>query len=524
MSSTSPPTLPERVSESNDVVDEVLDLPPLPPINPKSLSSVPLTYSLDDSLSTITIIRQLETYSSPLMNEASDLFTINAFGQDNVKSKLVTIKLNESNDISEEDIDFWYSYIEDYSNQLIRDKRIEELERHIGSGIPNNLRSLVYLKTLQVRYKLNKETYNTLLKKANNSQTSKNQQVYIDSLAIDSNLKEVLTIFNYYTNEVITPRAAKLEAINSETASNAFESNNNLPPNNFVICVSKLVAEIPNLLNEEVLFLLLKFNKLFINLIKDEFFYKANRSLEDLCPKVFSYITKQGINLTTFYKKTLFSFFNNQIPNSEILFILLDFIVIEGFDFIHRLLVAVFNANESYIMTLDGDDLNEFLNSSHFFDALSRQEEKVDISSVLKYEPDIIKYENEFHLLHANSLNNNNNELTNLKEVNDDLIIKINELKQQLENLKNTHSEILNQGDEHYKELQGKEKEKIELTAVKDELVEKYEHLSMKENVKNTIKANKEFATRNADLETQISAMKKKIEEKKTKLAKYSTK
>mmetsp|Transcript_8428 Transcript_8428/g.10274 ORF Transcript_8428/g.10274 Transcript_8428/m.10274 type:complete len:525 (+) Transcript_8428:56-1630(+) len=524
MSSTSLPPLPERKSESENVLDGVLDLPALPPRNPKSLASVPLTYTLSDSLSTVTIIRQLETYSSPLMNEASDLFTINSVSQDNVKSKLDTIKLNKSDNDSEEDMDFWCTYIEDYSNQLVRDKRIEELERHILNGIPDNIRSLVYLKTLQVRYKLNKETYNTLLKKANNSQTTKNQQVYIDSLAIDSNLKEVLTIFNYYTNEVITPRAAKLEAINNETANNGFESNKNLPPNNFVICVSKLVAAIPNLQNEEMLFLLLKFNKLFINLIKDEFFYKANRSLEDLCPELFVYITKQGINLTTFYKKALFSFFNNQILDTGILFTLLDFIVIEGFDFIHRLLVAVFKANESYIMTLDGNELNEFLNSSKFFDAMSRLEERVEISSVLKYEPEIIKYENEFHLLHANSLNNNNNELTNLKEVNDDLIIKINELRQQLENLKNTHSEILNQGDEHYKELQEKEKEKTELTALKDELVEKYEHLSMKENVKNTTKVNKEFATRNSDLEAQISAIKKKIEEKNAKLAKYSTK
>lgn len=523
MSSSSPPPLPERHTEAQVLPDETSTLPPLPSRNAKVTSSIPLAYTLNDSLSTITIIRQLETYSSPAMNEVSDLFIADTIGQDNVKSKLNSYKQEASSDTPEKELEFWSTFIEDYSNQLIRDRKVDELETHIASGIPECLRSLVYLKAFQVKHKLNKDNYNSLLKKAKNSQTSKNQQIYIDSLAIDNNLKEILSVFNYYTNEVVSPRAAKFEAINNETAADTFESVSNLPPNNFVICVSKLVALIPNLSNEEILLLLFKFNKLFINLIKDEFFYKANRTLEDSAPESFVHISKQGINLTTFYKKTLFSFFNNQIIRNEVLFTILDFIVIEGFDFIHRLLVAVFKSNEEYIMSLDGDELNEFLNSSQFFDALSDEGGRLKVSSILKFEPEIIKYENEYHLLHANSLNNNNNELTNLKEVNDDLIIKINELKQQLENLKTTHSEILNQGDDHYKQLQEMQQKKTELTSLKDELIEKYEHLSMKENVKNTTKANKEFATRNAELEKQISESKKRIEEKSAKLAKYST-
>ena len=52
-----------------------------------------------------------------------------------------------------------------------------------------------------------------------------------------------------------------------------------------------------------------------------------------------------------------------------------------------------------------------------------------DFKEVLAEEPLLIQYENEFYLINANSMSNNSNELTNLKEVNDELVVKINDLK-----------------------------------------------------------------------------------------------
>ncbi|ODV67450.1 hypothetical protein HYPBUDRAFT_136662 [Hyphopichia burtonii NRRL Y-1933] len=479
-----------------------------------------LSFTLEDNISTISVIRQQELYSMPILNESSDIFSNNTISNDNLKSKLENIKETLGEEQLEDDnLKFWYELIEDYSNQILRERRIDELEQHLIEGIPESLRSLVYLKTLQVRYKLEPSGYENLLKRANSSSSTKNQELFLESLPVDADLKEVLKIFNYYTNEVII-NTTKLEAINNDPGATPLEGDTeDLPPNNFVIHLSKLISSLPNISKEELLSLLLKFNKLFVNLIKDEFFYKVNRSLEDLASDVFLHLSKQGINLINFYKKILFNFFNEQIENTTLLYKILDFVVFQGFDFIPRVLVTVFATNGERILSLQGTELNNFLSSKHFFSVIN----EADIPLILKIEPQIIKFENEYHLLHANSLNRNNNELTNLKSVNDDLIIKINDLKQQLNNLSITHTEILEQSKQFNDQLKGAGQEKQLLTQLKDELQEKYENLTMKENLKNTINANKDFSARNTELESQIADLKKSIEDKTSKLAKYST-
>lgn len=514
----SPATANEAKFDQSINVDRVPELPERPTHPNTTYPNLPLTYTLDDNISTISIVRQQDTYSLPTLNESSDLFSNNSINYENLKTKLNSIKETIGNDSSNKSLQFWYDMIGDYSNQMIKDNRIEEIESNLVEGIPESVRALVYMKTLQVRFKLDSTGYENLLRKANQSVTAKSQQLFIDSLAVDESLKEILRIFNYYTNEVII-NTTRLEAINNDTGIAPFDnSTDNLPPNNFVIHISKLISNIPNLNREELLSLLLKFNKLFVSLIKDEFFYKTNRSMEDLIPEVFTHITKQGINLINFYKKILFNFFNEQIEDVALLYKILDFVVFEGFDFIPRVLVAAFKENSEKLLSLEGDEVIKFLDSKELFKVIKEQ----DIAKILKIEPQIIKYENEYHLLHANSLNSNNNELTNLKEVNDDLIIKINELKQQLNSVRTTHSEILDQSGQFNTQLQDAKKTKLELTTLRDELQEKYGNLTMKENLKNTINANKDFSSRNSELEKNIAELKQIIDDKNNKLAKYN--
>ena len=49
---------------------------------------------------------------------------------------------------------FWID-MNDYSSLILLPKRINKLEEEILTGIPLNIRYLVYLKTLLVRQKLN---------------------------------------------------------------------------------------------------------------------------------------------------------------------------------------------------------------------------------------------------------------------------------------------------------------------------------------------------------------------------------
>lgn len=500
----------EDVDADTASEDKVPPLPQRPPVPAKPVVNLPLTFTLTDNLSTISTIRQQELYTLPMMNESSD-----AFANNTVKSEVVTLKLAKLKEVTtfDENGEFWIHVIEDDANQLIREKKISELEAHLIEGIPQDLRSLVYLKVLQVRFKLDQHGYENLLKNASGS--SKNHALFIDSLAIDGGLKEILKIFNYYTNEV-TRNSTRLEAINNNNGT--LTSGDDLPPTSFVIHISKLIYSIASLTKEEILTILLRFNKIFASLIKEEFFYKTNRAFEDLLPEEFLHITKQGIILTNVYKKNLFTFFDESIEDITILLKLLDFFVFQGFDFVLRVLVAQFKKNSEKILSLEGDELNSYLISKEFFSDFTTS----DFNLVLSVEAEVIKYENEYHLMHANSLNGNNHELANLKEVNDDLLIKINELKQQLENLRTTHTEILQQSEDYKKQLTIADNEQQRLIGIRDELQEKHGNLTMKENLKNTINANKDFSTRNAELENQINELKKNIEVKRGKLARYA--
>ena len=78
----------------------------------------------------------------------------------------------------------------DYSSLILLPKRINKLEEEILTGIPLNIRYLVYLKTLLVRQKLNsRETFSSLLTKSRQLRDE-----YIESLAVDSRVREILIV------------------------------------------------------------------------------------------------------------------------------------------------------------------------------------------------------------------------------------------------------------------------------------------------------------------------------------------
>lgn len=467
-----------------------------PPLPPKDS----LSYSLSDSLSKVCVVRQQEACGLPALNEAGDVFGT----ETDLKAKLEKIAPEDT-----PSYEFFSELVTDYSNQIIRENRLDELEKHLVGGIPGPLRLLVYLKTLQVRFQADSTTYDALLAKARSSRGEKD--VFIESLSAEPELKETLRVFNFYVNEA--------GSRSRPVSDGSYEAKDDqLPPNSFVIHVSQLASELPGVSREELLALLLKLNRLFAALVKDEFLYKANRCLEDLVPAVFMHATTQGINMTDFFKRVLFTFFGDQAER-QLLHRVLDFLVVEGFDFLVRFLVAVFKKREQHILGLSGDEFAAYLSSVDLFLALVAKE---ILPEALQALPNVIKYENEYHLLQANLLNGNHNELTNLKEVNDDLVIKIHELKQQLHSLKSTHTEILDQSGTFSSQLDDAQLAKKDLTAKRDDLQAVYEHLTMKENLQNTIKANKDFSARNAELETSIAEMKKHIEEKQAKLAKYA--
>lgn len=518
---------PIEHTESQNQEESKSTPPPLPPKDKLYISAATelgnqaITFSVTDNVSRISVVRQVEFYSSPQLNEVSDIFVNNSIGSDTIKSRIDQIKQDDN--LSDE-LKYWIRYVEDYSNEFLRKENgIKELEENILKGIPDSIRALVYLKTLQVRFKLNpKEGFASLLTRAKHSNSNKDQ--FLEKLSLDNNSKEVLMVLNYYVNDLTNNNnSTALDSIPSEELKNENQvdssaGSNKLPFNKSLIHIAKYLSSVSAYSQEDVLYILLKFNKLFLNLIKDEFFYKVNRTLEEELPEEFKHIAVQGINLNIFYKSLVSNFFEDIWSQEECVKIL-DFVVFEGFDFILRLIVWAFSENKQKVGQLEGDDLLRFIHSREFLSDLA-----LDFPGILSQEPQIIKYENEFHLIHANSLNNNTNELTNLKEINEELLIKVNELKNGIDNLQTTYNEILGQSEQYTTELQKAKEENEDLSNVKEELQLKYENLTMKENLKNTIKANKDFSQRNKELEEQIEEVRSSIEKKRGKLDKLAPK
>ncbi|KAF6072729.1 hypothetical protein FOB64_000736 [Candida albicans] len=473
--SSPPPPLPARksldsISIETEISKKLPDLPSAANANQR------ISFDLNDSVSQISAVRQWEIYTSLQLNETSDIFVNNAIGQNTIRTKL--------NELKDDHTKFWID-MNDYSSSILLPKRINKLEEEILTGIPSNIR----------------ETFSSLLTKSRQLRDE-----YIESLAVDSRVREILIVFNYYVNEITN---SKFE-IESDENSELMQ----LPISRFIINVCILLGTFPEASQEDVLYLLLKFNKLYTCLNKDEFFYKVSRSLEEGLADIFKHISVQGINLNSLFRSILVQLFSSELLDEEVCLRVLDFVVFEGFDFVLRSILYLFRKNLEKIQELDGDALLQFLNSPEFCQV------EFDFKEVLAEEPSLIQYENEFYLINANSMSNNSNELTNLKEVNDELVVKINDLKRKIDSLQATHSEISDQSEQYTKDLSEAEIENQKLLKRQAELQEKYQNLTMAENLSNTIKANQEFSQRNFELESQIKNLQNSIEEKNAKLAK----
>ncbi|KAL7665751.1 Rab-GAP TBC domain-containing protein [[Candida] zeylanoides] len=441
-----------------------------------------LTYSLDDSLSTISVCRQLEGYFAPSMNENSDLF---ASAPPEAPPAAPTGAAADDADAA-----FWTHYLRN-SDELLRTRQVGALEAQLARGIPSSLRGAVYARTMQVRHKFSqRDSFDALVKKANGEAA----QAFSDSVGgLDSSLRDVLRAVHYYLTAKSEGAAAG--------------------PSAAIARIAKVVRDHSEADNETLFFLLLKFHRLFGSLKRDEFVYKVMRSLELTADTeaAFLHLSKQGINLQPVLKRAVTVFF----ASPELTVQTLDFVVFEGFDFVIRVLVSVF-ASLAPQLSGGADEDNELLHSRLLT-------APTDFGYVLSFAPDLIKFENEFHLLHANSLNNNNNELINLQEVNDELAAKIEGLRVQIRDLNETHNEIIEQSRAYQSQLEAALRQRDEATRQRDALRDKYAHLSMKENVRNTTQANEDFAKRSADLEAQIAQLKSSMEQKRAKLVKMKS-
>ncbi|KAI5968426.1 hypothetical protein KGF57_000120 [Candida theae] len=388
---------------------------------------------------------------------------------------------------------FWNKILRDYSNQWVTRHEVDKVETEILKGIPSEYRAPVYLKTLQVRYKFTQNnTFDELLR-----QSTKLREETVSKLSKEQEVVELVSLV--------------LVVLEGSEASASFA--NDVAITRYLVSCAELLAVVPNFSREQRFFVLFKLYKSYSLVKQEEFVYKINRALEDKLGS-FKHLVSQGVNLSAYYKKLVPELIYGMFGREEASFRIFDLIVFEGFDFLLRLIAWAFLKNDNKLASLSGDELLTFMQSQEFLS------EPIDFGKILKLELPLITYENEFYLMEANSLSNNTNELRNLSEVHDELLLKIDSMKVQIKELQSTHTEISQQSEEYNENLMDAEVKRKDLIAEKERLQKKYEHLTMKENLANTIKANEEFSQRNVELQHQIEALKKSIGDKKHRLSK----
>lgn len=457
-----------------------------PTLPPKSTLRIHTLAEGSDNLSVATRLtsRQSELYSSTSMNMHAEIL-----------ANMPILIGERVDDISEKD-SFWNDVLLESGFQYFSQHEAEKIENALSAGIPAGVRAVYYLKVMQISAIMDPTMYNGFLKKAKLAHWEGSQ---IEWETYSEALRESLQVFHYCVLEILKPSSLE----------------NNHRTFRFIASVALRLTEIPELSKPEILAILIKFHALLNSLSKEEFCYKASRSLEDITSKLFGHIVKQGIDLSEFFKKVLLGTLVTDL-SKEISNRIMDLLVLEGFDYLHRVIIALFQQEEKSIFALNGDALYEHVFSAEFTGNIQLG----TLERALLVSPALVKYENEFSLLSVNAISGNECELANLKELHEDLQTQLHDMKRKTQLLSKTEAEIVEQSNELKAELKGAQLEKYALASQANKLRARYAQLTMNENLTNLVNANKEISAENKDLESRIALLEKDISAKSVKLKK----
>lgn len=456
----------------------------------ENVAGAKLGYNLTSTAATMLFQRQANLFRSPGMNLSSDVYTSNSV---DIADKIDSLCKST----------IWLELVEDFNNDFVTQGRAQEVEQAILEGLPENMRAAVYLKVANVISSMEHKSYISMLKKARSSLPEETKALLLGT-GFPEELQEILVALSFC-----------LSASANNTNSTNSDDKPDFLPNSFVLHLSAVIYGIPKLNDQETLALLLKFDRLYGRLHRDEFYYKLSRTIEDVSGDVFLHMAKQGINIHEVTKMLLHSIFS-VLAETEVLTTIVDFILFEGLDYFLRLFGAVFLEQKDDLLSLEGDELNSYLWSTTVLQKITTDTLRVST----EVEPKMVKYENEFHLMSANAISGNYNELSNLKEANDDLKFKIMEFKAKSQNLKVTQKEILEQSSDYNRRVEEAIRKKEQLSGEVGQLQEKYANLTMRENLRNTIQANKDISRGNQELEEQIAELEAKVAATRAKLEK----
>lgn len=420
----------------------------------------------NDDILHIILNRQFDSYLLPFISGMDHTVENRTINDSTINFQSNVVK-------NDENLHFWINFLMSVRSSFIKNLDIQKFIENLFIGLPNDLRGLIYIKVLNVDKKfINKNNFNHFLKLFKTSDLNGTHCYYIDNLDLSSKSKDILKVFHFCLKKFI--RVISLETHRYSNPVNFIKNNVHLDlsPNNFIINFCNILSTNLNLSEDDVCFILFKFNKILTSLNLEEMFYKINRSLENSNKSIYQHITSQDINLNEFYNNFLYNFLSINYFDEKILLKIADCFIFFGFELVLYILTWLINENSDEIMMLKNKDLKNYLNSKKFYN-----KKTLDLNQVLKQDSKLTKYENELFLNNFNFFSENYNQLYHLKKINNDLNIKISQMKQNLLFQNNECDLILNNNKKIAYELN---------TAMieKQNLIQLHETFSKKLNLK----------------------------------------
>ncbi|CCH44876.1 GTPase-activating protein [Wickerhamomyces ciferrii] len=452
----------------------------------------------------------------------------------------------EDSEIHKIDWPFWTQVVNDYTGTAKSDPA--KLAKHLSGGIPKQIRGIVW----QLVANSNPKEFETIFEnlKTQTSQYEKSitkdlsRTTFIQDFGLDvDSLFQIIKSYSIQDSEVGYTQGMAFLTVPLLINMNELESFTLLNKLMFGYNIRSLyLPDMPGLHLK---------------------LYQFDRLIEDLLPNLHTHLLRQGVRSSMYASQWFLTFFAYKFPIEFVLRIF-DIIITEGFESILKFAVAIVQANESKLLTLQFDDLLEFLKENLFSAYLINNNETNDVdddvdsiqggaggfftkkkqtpapaitvdsydvdrfvedATNVKILPITIKiYEDEYQEIHRLE-KERQEEVEELRLKNNQLRKEIKKIESSYTLLNREHVQIANEMINGRVTLATLEDENKDLKEQNQNLRDRIKNLQAKEEVaipsnleddlKITMERNLEVMTKNEELDNQVQQLLQEIEELK---------
>lgn len=264
----------------------------------------------------------------------------------------------------------------------------------------------------------------------------------------------------------------------------------------------------------EVFQLVVRLDKVYLQLVVEAWVFKLGRLWEDKYPEEYQQVVTAG--LSSWHKKVVsLELVRDMVLRGDATgAALADLFVLQGFDFLARVWWELLTVHVDKVRSLDPPEATQLLSEGMWEDI-----DAATLALCLANQAPFVKYENEYSLLHNASVNLNHTELANLRHANEELVAKQRELQAKFERLTANHMSMMQELSDVQQQLKAQEARNHELAEKRAEIETKVKRLDMHEEIMQTRQRNEDIARMNQEALENLAHVRQRLEERKAELA-----